>query len=280
MIYGVTEPESWNVEPDPPEECKCNALLRGKDRDECGMEKGIMTPCLCYCHNPFEPTDNQEIERAELEIRGMNSQVQIVGQQPPKTWDDYERGCLATFGGGHKTTETIEAFRHGMQTVFNLLRHEFPPAEQFRIDNPIDSCVPDAFGLCKTHDTCGHVKESLRRSHEELAAVCGDDAEWRIKLRDFASDSEQHNIKRSEWKEQRDSIESITLYAHGGFFTAYFDDANAIWEMSDDDLPMFHVMIKSDPPHRTCIHPIHLVAWLNHMAETIIPVRIMGRWDV
>ena len=46
-----------------------------------------------------------------------------------KTWDDYEQGCLDTFGGGHRTDGHLEAFRHGMSTVFNLLRSEFPPAE-------------------------------------------------------------------------------------------------------------------------------------------------------
>lgn len=57
------------------------------------------------------------------------SQVQVFGEAAPQTWDDYERGCLLTYGGGHHEPETIEAFRHGMQTVFNLLRREFPPAE-------------------------------------------------------------------------------------------------------------------------------------------------------
>lgn len=58
----------------------------------------------------------------------MTSQVQIVGQPAPKTWDDYERGCLATFGGGYRNGADIAIFRHGMSTVFNLLRNEFPDA--------------------------------------------------------------------------------------------------------------------------------------------------------
>lgn len=56
----------------------------------------------------------------------MTSQVQIVGQPAPKTWDDYERGCLATFGGGYQTEAERDIFRHGMQAVFNLLRNELP----------------------------------------------------------------------------------------------------------------------------------------------------------
>lgn len=66
-------------------------------------------------------------ERAVSEL----SQAQIIGQPRAQTWDDYEQGCLSTFGGGHRG-ECYEAFQHGMQTVFRLLRAEFPPAEQCR----------------------------------------------------------------------------------------------------------------------------------------------------
>jgi len=58
------------------------------------------------------------------------SQATVIGLPQPITWDDYERGCLATFGGGYRTEHKREIFRHGMTTVFNLLRSEFPPAEQ------------------------------------------------------------------------------------------------------------------------------------------------------
>ena len=58
------------------------------------------------------------------------SQATIIGLPQPITWDDYERSCLATFGGGYRTEHEREIFRHGMTTVFNLLRGEFPPAEQ------------------------------------------------------------------------------------------------------------------------------------------------------
>jgi uncharacterized protein YdcH (DUF465 family) len=62
----------------------------------------------------------------------MTSQAQVIGKPPMKTWDDYEQGCLDTYGGGHRFDGQLEAFRHGMQTVFNLLRREFPPAEEIR----------------------------------------------------------------------------------------------------------------------------------------------------
>lgn len=58
----------------------------------------------------------------------MTSQVQIVGSPAPKTWDDFERGCLTTFGGGYRHGPDIAIFQHGMSTVFNLLRNEFPDA--------------------------------------------------------------------------------------------------------------------------------------------------------
>jgi|GEM_PF-4541161 len=58
------------------------------------------------------------------------SQVSCVGGHQPKSWDDYERGCLLTFSGGYDGGLGQRAFQHGMQTVFNLLRSEFPPAEQ------------------------------------------------------------------------------------------------------------------------------------------------------
>jgi len=80
----------------------------------------------------------KRLERAESEVkrlrgqRGggeMSSQAQVIGLPKMKTWDDYEAGCLASFGGGHRSDGHLEAFQHGMQTVFALLKAEFPPAE-------------------------------------------------------------------------------------------------------------------------------------------------------
>jgi len=51
--------------------------------------------------------------------------------------------------------------------------------------------------------------------------------------------------------------------------------AAVLWDESDDELPMFHVMIKSDPPHRTCIHMAFLVNWICHLANECIPVQIV-----
>ncbi len=64
----------------------------------------------------------------------MISQVKVIGLPDPRTWDDFEAGCLATYRGGHQDEKTLEAFRHGMRTVFNLLRYEFKPASECRKD--------------------------------------------------------------------------------------------------------------------------------------------------
>ena len=58
----------------------------------------------------------------------LHSQVQAINEAAPRTWVEYRRGCLSTFGGGHQGQE-YGAFRHGMETVFNVLEREFPSAE-------------------------------------------------------------------------------------------------------------------------------------------------------
>ena len=58
------------------------------------------------------------------------SQCEAVGEARYKTWAEYRRGCLSTFGGGRSGNE-LEAFKHGIDTVFNLLENEFP--EPYRI---------------------------------------------------------------------------------------------------------------------------------------------------
>ena len=100
--------------------------------------------------------------------------------------------------------------------------------------------------------------------------------DWRRRLRDFAEDGEQHHIERLGM--DREYI-YITLYADGDFYTAYFDDAQALWSQAEDDLPMFHVLAKGTP-HRTCIHALHLHRWLSHLAATCQPVRIMSHEDL
>ena len=54
------------------------------------------------------------------------SQCQAINEPNYETWDEYRKGCLMTFAGGHHEPETLRAFQHGMNTVFNLLEAEFP----------------------------------------------------------------------------------------------------------------------------------------------------------
>ena len=57
------------------------------------------------------------------------SQVDCINGPHCKSWEDYRRGAHATFNGGHHDDPAHSAFHHGMDTVFNLLEGEFPPAE-------------------------------------------------------------------------------------------------------------------------------------------------------
>ena len=60
------------------------------------------------------------------------SQCQAMNEPNYKTWDEYRKGCLSTFAGGHHSDGMLSAFQHGMNTVFNLLEGEFPsPKEIF-----------------------------------------------------------------------------------------------------------------------------------------------------
>jgi hypothetical protein len=97
---------------------------------------------------------------------------------------------------------------------------------------------------------------------------------WRIRLRDFAEDSERHSVSRAAWKRLRGN--GVTLYCHGEFYAVYYDDAAILWEQADDDMPMFHVMVEADPPSRTVIHELHLGAWVSHLLEMAIPVSFVS----
>ncbi len=59
----------------------------------------------------------------------MRSQCQCVNESDYKTWEEYRKGCLGTFVGGHHDDGKLSAFQHGMNTVFNLLEGEFPQPE-------------------------------------------------------------------------------------------------------------------------------------------------------
>jgi len=35
-------------------------------------------------------------------------------------------------------------------------------------------------------------------------------------------------------------------------------------------------MLECDKPHRTCIHPLHLTAWVEHLASVFMPLEIVN----
>lgn len=42
------------------------------------------------------------------------------------TWDEFESNTNATYAGGHHSDGKLDAYRHGINTVFNILRAAFP----------------------------------------------------------------------------------------------------------------------------------------------------------
>lgn len=81
----------------------------------------------------------------------MKSQCQAINEPNYKTWEEYRKGCLMTYSGGNDSADTLMAFRHGMETVFNLLEAEFPqPGEIFanQKKGPELCLCPKHFGEC------------------------------------------------------------------------------------------------------------------------------------
>ena len=54
------------------------------------------------------------------------SQCNAINELDHEIWEDYRKGCISTYTGGYHEPETYAAFKHGMETVFNLLEAEFP----------------------------------------------------------------------------------------------------------------------------------------------------------
>ncbi len=61
------------------------------------------------------------------------SQVRAINEPEPNTWDDYERGAKLTFHAGYSDDVQLKAFQHGMHTIFELLRNEFPEAHWIKV---------------------------------------------------------------------------------------------------------------------------------------------------
>jgi hypothetical protein len=113
------------------------------------------------------------------------SQVQAINEPPPKSWDDYERGCLLTFNGGFSETGEVDAFRHGMRTVFNLLREEFPAAHVCKAAPDMLKALYDLVAA----NNCNYERETMRRSglfnegRKALAKATGDN-KWTERMDD------------------------------------------------------------------------------------------------
>lgn len=97
------------------------------------------------------------------------------------------------------------------------------------------------------------------------------DMDWQQRTRDFAEGRINHQMTRKQWKMCHDSGK-ITLFIQGNFATAYFDDADELNSMTNDELPACSV---ESSPRRACIHMIHLVNWLCELASSCHPVQVV-----
>lgn len=84
------------------------------------------------------------------------SQVTCIGAPDPQTWDEYEQGCIGTYGGGYRTPTETEIFHHGMATVFNLLRAEFPAAVLCKAAPELLRACKLAQGAMGAHGPCNN----------------------------------------------------------------------------------------------------------------------------
>ena len=126
------------------------------------------------------------------------SQATVVGRPQPRTWDELEAGCLANFGGGHRSGGHLEAFQHGMQTVFNLLRAELPPLERIKTTQATASkwagpCDPPQVERMKAALRSVTTDSQCARALEYLVGVLEQRAAWLCQQGDIngADDIEQ-----------------------------------------------------------------------------------------
>jgi len=102
----------------------------------------------------------------------MISQVTVIGRPQPKTWDDYRQGALANYGGGHHTDGHLEAFHHGMETVFNLLESEFPDAQKCKAADDLLNALKALFALLDP-DIGGSKGSALENARAAIAKAEG-----------------------------------------------------------------------------------------------------------
>ena len=163
--------------------------------------------------------------------------------------------------------DTVEAdaaaFRQHIE-ILRMIVSSAPWELELNIDAEFWNCLRQAQKM---------VTDQMNTDEKEICVP----ADWRKHIREFAEDSQQHLISRAAWKSIRNQVYGVALYANADYFTAYYDDAAELWNRADDTRPMFHVMVKSDPPHRTVIHALHLAAWVQHLVTHGIPVLILQR---
>ena len=59
-----------------------------------------------------------------------------------KTWDEFESNVNASFGGGHHSDGLMDAYRHGINTVCNVLRSQFPAGpDAMRVSSQMESAL-------------------------------------------------------------------------------------------------------------------------------------------
>lgn len=93
------------------------------------------------------------------------SQVSAVNAPQPKSWTDYEDGCIRTFHGGYEESDDIAIFQHGIGTVFNLLRAEFPPTELCKVAPDLLEALNDLYQYTEIYGG-GLLIDELRRKAE------------------------------------------------------------------------------------------------------------------
>ncbi len=141
----------------------------------------------------------------------------------------------------------------------------------------------DAVALLADHDDRRRELEARREILDAVAGHVGPHASWfaaqnwRRDLREFAGDASRHVWALHGRPHLRGfATGPLVLYAVEGLYVAYDHDAHTLWGQADyERRPMYHVGLACSPPHRTCIHPLHLHAWLAHLTAQGMPVIIL-----
>lgn len=92
-----------------------------------------------------------------------------MNQVTGDTWDALERDCLQTYAGGYHDAEKLNAFRHGMSTIFNVLRGAYLDADAMnKVINEAAELRQQVSALTAERDDC---RELHRQAEQEVAKV-------------------------------------------------------------------------------------------------------------